>query len=198
LVKNKEGTLFVISGPSGVGKGTICKEFFKQHQDAFLSVSATTRKPRPGEIDGVSYHFFSREKFNTLKDQGFFLEWADFCDERYGTPKKPVMDCIAQGKDVVLEIEVEGAMQVRAKHPEGVYIFVLPPSMEELRNRLMGRGTESEDVINMRLAKAEKELESGDKYNYYVVNDTVENAVEKINKIIEVEKLRTERCYLIK
>ncbi|MBQ2897577.1 MAG: guanylate kinase [Clostridia bacterium] len=196
MLKNKEGLLVVISGPSGVGKGTICKEYFNQKKDAFLSVSATTRQPRQGEIDGESYHFFSHEKFNQLIKEDYFLEWADFCGQRYGTPKKPVFDCIAQGKDVVLEIEVQGAMQIRAKHPEGVYIFILPPSMEELRKRLEGRGTESKDVVEKRLQTALKELEYASKYNYYVINDTVENAVGLINKIIEVEKLRSERCNL--
>jgi len=196
MLKNNEGLLVVISGPSGVGKGTICKEYFAQQEDAFLSVSATTRKPREGEIDGQSYHFFSHEKFNQLIKEDYFLEWADFCGQRYGTPKKPVFDWIAKGKDVVLEIEVQGAMQIKAKHPEGVYIFILPPSMEELRSRLKGRGTEDEDVIEARLQTAYKEIECGNKYNYYVVNDTVENAVETIKKIIEVEKLRTQRCEL--
>ena len=196
MLNTKEGILVVISGPSGVGKGTICKEYFKQKEDAFLSVSATTRKPREGEIDGKSYHFFDEEKFNQLIKEDYFLEWADFCGKRYGTPKKPVFDCIKQGKDVVLEIEVQGAMQIKAKHPEGVYIFILPPSMEELRKRLEGRGTESQDVVEKRLITARRELEFANKYNYYIVNDTVENAVEKINKIIEVEKLRSERCKL--
>lgn len=196
MLKNKEGLLVVISGPSGVGKGTICKEYFNQHKEAFLSVSATTREPREGEVDGKSYHFFSYEKFNELVKEDYFLEWADFCGKRYGTPKKPVFDCIAEGKDVVLEIEVQGAMQIRAKHPEGVYIFILPPSMEELRSRLEGRGTEPQEVIEKRLAAANQEIACGKKYNYYVVNDTVENAVDRINKIIEVEKLRTERCNL--
>ena len=196
MVKNDQGLLVVISGPSGVGKGTICKEYFKQHEDAFLSVSATTRAPREGEIDGVAYHFFTEEKFNQLVKEDYFLEWADFCGQRYGTPKKPVFDCIEQGKDVVLEIEVQGAMQIRAKHPEGVYIFILPPSMEELRSRLEGRGTEEKEVVERRLSNADREIAIGKKYNYYVVNDTVENAVERINKIIEVEKLRTERCSL--
>lgn len=198
MVKNDQGLLVVISGPSGVGKGTICKEYFKQHEDAFLSISATTRSPRDGEVDGESYHFFTMEKFNELVKEDYFLEWADFCGQRYGTPKKPVFDCIEQGKDVVLEIEVQGAMQIRAKHPEGVYIFILPPSMEELRNRLEGRGTETKEVIEKRLATADSEIAIGKKYNYYVINDTVENALDRINKIIEVEKLRTERCTLNK
>ena len=196
MVKNQEGLLVIISGPSGVGKGTICKEYFKQKEDAFLSVSATTRLPREGETDGKEYHFFTEEKFNQLVKEDYFLEWADFCGKRYGTPKQPVFDCISQGKDVVLEIEVQGAMQIRAKHPEGVYIFILPPSMEELRNRLEGRGTETKEVVERRLNTALSELKYANKYNYYVVNDTVEEAVSKINKIIEVEKLRSERCKL--
>lgn len=196
MVKNEKGLLVVISGPSGVGKGTVCKEYFKQHADAFLSISATTRGPRNGEIDGKSYHFVTMDRFIELAGEDYFLEWAEYCGERYGTPKKPVFDCIEKGDNVVLEIEVQGAMQMRAKYPEAVYIFILPPSMEELRRRLEGRGTEAPEVIEKRLAKAKVEIASGYKYNYYVVNDTVENAVDKINKIIEVENLRTERSTL--
>ena len=194
MVKNDQGLLVVISGPSGVGKGTICKEYFKQHEDAFLSVSATTRCPRDGEVDGESYHFFTMEKFNELVKEDYFLEWADFCGQRYGTPKKPVFDCIEHGKDVVLEIEVQGAMQIRAKHPEGVYIFILPPSMEELRNRLEGRGTESKEVVEERLHTAISEIQQSIKYNYFVVNDMVQQATEDIKTIIKAEKARVERC----
>lgn len=193
MIKNDKGLLLVISGPSGTGKGTVCKRLLEKNKDIFLSVSATTRKPREGEIDGVSYHFYDEDKFRNLIAKNQFIEWAAFCDNYYGTPKAPVVENIENGRDVMLEIEIEGAMKVRAKHPEGVYIFLFPPSIEVLEERLKGRGTETDEVIAKRLARAKEEFKMCTKYNYYVVNDDLEKAVEEIEAIIVAEKARKER-----
>lgn len=193
MIKNDKGLLLVISGPSGTGKGTVCKRLLEKNKDIFLSVSATTRKPREGEIDGVSYHFYDEDKFRNLIAKNQFIEWAAFCDNYYGTPKAPVVENIENGRDVMLEIEIEGAMKVRAKHPEGVYIFLFPPSLEVLEERLKGRGTETDEVIAKRLARAKEEFKMCTKYNYYVVNDDLEKAVEEIEAIIVAEKARKER-----
>lgn len=193
MITNDKGLLLVISGPSGTGKGTVCKRLLEKNENIFLSVSATTRKPREGEIDGVSYHFYDEDKFKNLIAKNQFIEWAAFCDNYYGTPKAPVEENINKGKDVLLEIEIEGAMKVRSKYPEGVYIFLFPPSIETLADRLRGRGTETEDVIAKRLERAKQELEMCTKYNYYVVNDDLEKAVQEIEAIIVAEKARKER-----
>ena len=193
MIKNDKGLLLVISGPSGTGKGTVCKRLLEKNDNIFLSVSATTRKPREGEIDGVSYHFYDEDKFRNLIAKNQFIEWAAFCDNYYGTPKAPVVENIENGRDVMLEIEIEGAMKVRAKHPEGVYIFLFPPSIEVLEERLKGRGTETDEVIAKRLARAKEEFKMCTKYNYYVVNDDLEKAVEEIEAIIVAEKARKER-----
>lgn len=192
---NEKGLLLVISGPSGAGKGTVCSAYLKEHSECALSVSATTRSPRPGEEDGVNYYFMSREEFREkIKNDGF-LEHAVFCDNYYGTPKDAVMQMIDSGRDVILEIEVQGAMQVRAHYPEAVFIFVVPPTMEELENRLRGRGTESDEVVRSRLDRAKEEFNYTHKYNYILVNDTVENAVKRLDAIITAEKCRIERKY---
>ena len=193
MIKNDKGLLLVISGPSGTGKGTVCKRLLEKNKDIFLSVSATTRKPREGEIDGVSYHFYDEDKFRNLIAKNQFIEWAAFCDNYYGTPKAPVVENIENGRDVMLEIEIEGAMKVRAKHPEGVYIFLFPPSIDVLEERLKGRGTETDEGIAKRLARAKEEFKMCTKYNYYVVNDDLEKAVEEIEAIIVAEKARKER-----
>ena len=162
----KKGLLLVISGPSGAGKGTICGEYLKKHAgECALSVSATTRAPRDGEKDGVNYYFLSMKEFEERISGDGFLEHAVFCENRYGTPKAPVMEMIESGKDVILEIEVQGAMQVRSHYPEGVFIFVLPPSKKALEERLRGRGTETDEVIAKRLERAQKEYSFVEKYN---------------------------------
>lgn len=192
---NEKGLLLVISGPSGAGKGTVCGAYLKEHPECALSVSATTRTPRPGEENGVNYYFMSREDFKEkIKNDGF-LEHAVFCDNYYGTPKDAVMQMIDSGRDVILEIEVQGAMQVRAHYPEAVFIFVVPPTMDELENRLRGRGTESDEVVRSRLDRAKEEFNYTHKYNYVLINDTVENAVNRLDAIITAEKCRIERKY---
>lgn len=191
-MKNR-GLLLVVSGPSGAGKGTVCKALMEKHPEVCMSVSATTRKPRPGEIDGVNYYFLEEEKFRTMIDNHEFIEWACFCQNYYGTPRKKVEDLLAEGKDVILEIEVQGAMQVKSKFPEGVFIFVMPPSLEELRNRLTGRGTESAEVVEERLKTALWECTNIEKYNYILINDDVNDATERFAAIIKTEKMRIER-----
>ena len=191
----KKGLLLVISGPSGVGKGTVCKEYLSRHDDCALSVSATTRAPREGEIHGESYFFLTQEEFRKKIDEDGFLEHAQFCENYYGTPKDTVMEMIESGKNVILEIEVQGALQVRAHYPEAVFIFVLPPSLKELEDRLRGRGTETEDVITKRLERSKAEFKYLEKYNYILVNDTVEEAVERLHAIITAEKCLMARNY---
>lgn len=192
---NDKGLLLVISGPSGAGKGTVCSAYMEAHPECALSVSATTRAPRPGEKDGVNYYFMSQEDFKEKIRNDGFLEHAVFCDNYYGTPKDAVMQMIDSGRDVILEIEVQGAMQVRSHYPEAVFIFVIPPTMEELENRLRGRGTESDEVIKSRLDRSKEELGYVHKYNYVLINDTVENAVKRLDAIINAEKCRIERKY---
>lgn len=188
---NNKGLLFVVSGPSGVGKGTVCAEYVKTHDNCALSISATTRAPREGEVDGVNYYYISEEEFVQGINKGEFLENAIFCGNRYGTPKKAVLDMLESGKDVILEIEVQGAMQVRAHYPEGVFIFVIPPSLEELENRLRGRNTESDDVIEKRLARAKEEFPLAEKYNYILLNDNLPDALSRMDAIV-----RAEKCYM--
>ncbi len=192
---NEKGLLLVISGPSGAGKGTVCKAYLDKHPECALSVSATTRAPRPGEVEGENYYFMSQEDFRAKIKSDGFLEHAVFCDNYYGTPKDAVMEMIESGRDVILEIEVQGAMQVRSHYPEAVLIFVSPPSVEELEARLRGRGTEAEDVILARLARSKEELRFTEKYNYILINDTIESAVNRLESIIVAEKCRIERKY---
>ncbi len=187
------GLLLVVSGPSGAGKGTICREMLSRRPEIRLSVSATTRAPREGEVDGESYFFLEEDTFRSMIDKGEFIEWACFCENYYGTPKQAVEEQLAAGRDVILEIEVQGAMQVKSKFPEAVFIFVLPPSFEELRNRINGRGTETPEVVEARMERAKQELEQVIKYNYIVVNDTVANATDRLAAIIDAEKIRVER-----
>ncbi|WP_400247117.1 guanylate kinase [Niallia sp. JL1B1071] len=190
----EKGLLIVLSGPSGVGKGTVRKEIFSQQNTSFeYSISMTTRAPRTGEVDGVDYFFKSREEFEGLIEQGKLLEYAEFVGNYYGTPVDYVRETTLKGKDVFLEIEVEGAKQVREKFPDGLFIFLSPPSLSELKNRIVTRGTESEEIINNRMNVAREEIEMMHLYDYVVENDTVENACEKIKAIIVAEHCRRER-----
>ena len=188
-----KGLLLVVSGPSGAGKGTVCRALMEQNPDICMSISATTRKPRPGEVDGESYYFLDETTFRSMIDNHEFIEWACFCQNYYGTPRKKVEELLEAGKDVILEIEVQGAMEIRKKCPEAVLIFNLPPSMEELKNRLTGRNTDAEDVIKKRLDTAVWEIEQAKKYDYVLVNDTIDNAANTLLAIIEGEKCSTKR-----
>lgn len=190
----KRGMLIVLSGPSGVGKGTVRKAIFDQPGNDFqYSISMTTRKPRPGEVNGKDYFFVSKEEFEQKIQAGEMLEYAKYVDNYYGTPLKWINDTLDAGKDVFLEIEVNGAMQVRSKSPNGVFIFLTPPDLMELKRRLIHRGTDSMEVINKRIKKAFSEIEMMQNYDYAVVNDEVPNAVEKVKEIIRSERLRVRR-----
>ncbi len=194
MVENDKGLLVVISGPSGVGKGTVCKFLEENSDNIFISVSATTRQPRAGEVDGKHYYFYDVDKFKEMIKNNQLMEWACFCGNYYGTPKAPVEKMLLEGKDVILEIEPQGAMKIMEQYPQGVFIFLFPPSMDELKTRLCGRGTEDAAVIEQRLAIAKQELVLSDKYKYFVINNTVEDAKDKIESIIVAEKLKKERC----
>ena len=191
---NRRGLLIVLSGPSGVGKGTVRKALFERaDHDLVYSISMTTRSPRVGETNGVEYHFVSKEDFLNQIEKGNLLEYAEFCDNYYGTPLDKVNEQLESGQEVVLEIEVQGAMQVKEKMPDGVYIFIAPPSMKALEERLIHRGTEDQTIIQKRLQKARNEIKVASEYGYMVVNDTVENAADRIMAIIRAEHARTDR-----
>jgi len=192
---NKKGIVFVVSGPSGTGKGTIMQEYFKKYpnDNSFLSISATSRKPRPTDIEGVTYYFKTREEFEYLIENNGLAEWTEFCGNYYGTPKKPVNDMINCGKNVILEIEVDGGKQVKNSFEDSIGIFVLPPSFEELRRRLEDRNTESSEVIDKRIARAYEEVKLIDNYDYILVNDDLDNAVETFRSIIIGESQKISR-----
>lgn len=187
------GLLIIISGPSGAGKGTICKSFMERNENVALSVSATTRSPRTGEVEGFNYYFMSKEKFKEKIASNDFLEYAEVYDNYYGTPKSNVEEILESGKDVILEIDIQGALKVKENTEEGVFIFVLPPSMEELKQRIINRGSETQESLMKRFKSAYKEINYISKYNYAVVNDEVENAVQKLEAIISAEKCRVDR-----
>ena len=191
-VDKHAGKLFILSGPSGAGKGTICKEVLAQtsRDDVQLSVSMTTRNPRNGETEGVSYYFVSKEEFLRKIEAGGLLEHAEVYGNYYGTPKQPVIEKLAAGIDVILEIDMQGALKVKENYPDGVFIFILPPSMSELRKRLTGRGTETSEAIEMRLGETLKELSYIDKYDYCVVNGKLEEAVNRVKSILIAEHSR--------
>lgn len=191
---HEKGLLIVLSGPSGVGKGTVRKEIFSQPDTKFeYSISMTTRSPREGEVDGVDYFFKTREEFEKLIEQGKLLEYAEFVGNYYGTPVDYVRETLDKGKDVFLEIEVQGARQVREKFPDGLFIFLMPPSLSELKNRIVTRGTETEDIINNRLNVAKEEIEMMNLYDYVVENDQINLACERIKAIVVAEHCRRER-----
>jgi guanylate kinase len=187
---NKKGLLIVVSGPSGSGKGTLLTRLIKEEENIFFSISATTRKPRESEENKIHYFFITKEEFEEQIEQGNMLEYAEYCGNFYGTPKIEVEKQLNLGKDVLVEIEVEGALQVMKKAPDALFIFIMPPSIEELEKRLIGRGTEPQDVIDKRIEKAKKEITQADKYQYIVVNDDLDRAYNQIKEIIEKNKVR--------
>lgn len=189
----QEGILVVLSGPSGTGKGTVCKELLRCCPRLHYSTSATTRQPRLGEVDGVNYFFVTRESFCAMAEQDQLLEWAEVYGNYYGTPRKYVDEKLRGGSDVVLEIDTQGALQVKEKFSRGVFVFLLPPSLDELASRIWKRGTDSPDVIKRRLSAASEEFRHIHNYDYVVVNDNVEQAVSKIKSIIAAEKCRVAR-----
>lgn len=182
-----QGRLFVVAGPSGAGKGTLIEELLKRYPSANLSVSATTRKPRPGEADGVQYYFLDEEGFRELAGKGMFLEWAEVHGNLYGTPREKVERELARGRDVILEIDVQGARQVREKIDDAVTIFVYTPTLEVLEERLRRRGTEDQDELERRLRNALEENKEKDDYDYAVLNDQLHRAVEELCAIYERE-----------
>lgn len=189
----KKGMLVVISGPAGVGKGTLCRALLAQSFDLEYSVSVTTRPSRPGETEGKEYYFRTREKFKEMIEKGELLEWAEFLGNYYGTPRFHVESILEKGKTIILEIDIQGAKQVKKLYPEGIFIFIVPPSFTVLSDRLRGRGTESEEVIQNRLARAVEEMDNIKDYDYVVENNDIELAVEKLRSIIVAENSRTER-----
>ena len=186
----KKGNLIVISGPSGAGKGTICKALLEREDNLYISVSATTRSPRKGEVDGVNYYFLTQEEFKKKVDNNEFLEWAEVHGNYYGTPKFNVEEMINEGKNIILEIDVQGALNVKKNCEDGVFIFILPPSMEELKRRIIARGSETPESLIKRFKTAYEEINYISKYNYAVVNDDLEEAVKNVQNILYAEDCR--------
>ncbi len=190
-----KGMTFIIAGPSGVGKGSVIKKVFESGRKLYFSVSATTRAPRPGERDGMDYHFISCEQFQSWIAEGAFLEYAEFVGNCYGTPKRYVDEAMDRGEDVILDIEVQGAEQIHRLRPEAVRIFLAPPSWAELRRRLTGRGTESEEKLEKRLQRSREEFQVARDYDYLVVNDDLEQAAAEVLAIIAASHCRAEDRY---
>ena len=188
-----KGVLTVVSGFSGAGKGTVMKRLIQKYDDYALSISVTTRNPREGERDGIEYFFKTKEEVEAMIENDEFLEYARYVDNYYGTPRFYVEEMLAKGKNVILEIEIQGAMRIKAKNQEAVLVFVTPPSFEELRNRLVGRGTETADVIESRLRRASEEAEGMPSYDYILVNDQVEDCVDRLHQIILSERAKAQR-----
>jgi guanylate kinase len=193
-MKHERGLLIVLSGPSGVGKGTVRKALFERKDTPLqYSISMTTRSPREGEVNGVDYFFTTKEDFKQRISENKFLEWAEYVGNYYGTPIEYVEKTLQEGKDILLEIEVQGALQVKKAFPEGIFIFLAPPSLKELQNRIVTRGTETEDLIKNRMSAAKEELDMMDAYDYVVENDKVDSACDRVNAIITSEHLKRER-----
>ena len=192
-----KGVLLVVSGPSGAGKGTICQLLREQLPDLGYSISVTTRQPRVGEVDGVNYFFKTVPQVKEMIAKGELLEYAEVYGNYYGTPRKYVEDLLNAGHDVLLEIDIQGALQIKERFPEGVFVFIVPPSLDELSARIYKRGTDSEDVIKRRMASAAGELTYAQKYDYIIVNDIAQKAANKVLTIMEAERYRVDRTYFI-
>ncbi|MBQ1615307.1 MAG: guanylate kinase [Selenomonas sp.] len=189
----KKGLLIVVSGPSGTGKGTVCSELLTQAQDLAYSISATTRQPRAGEVEGKNYYFMDKADFEQKIAEGGFLEYANVYGNYYGTPLAKIEERLAAGEDILLEIDTQGALNVMKKCPDGLFIFLVPPSLAELERRIRGRGSETAESLAKRMGSAKKEIEDGRKYGYVVVNDTVKKAVSRIMAIRTAEHCRVEK-----
>ena len=193
-MQTNRGILLVLSGFSGSGKGTVVKEVMKKYSDKYaLSISATSRKPRPGETDGIEYFFKTREEFEEMIAKDELVEYAQYVENYYGTPKAYVEEQLAAGKDVILEIEIQGALKIKKKFPDTLLLFMTPPSADELKNRLVGRGTESMDVVESRLARAVEEAQGIEEYDYLIVNDDLDECVERFHHIVSNEHYRVSR-----
>ncbi|GLI50320.1 guanylate kinase [Tepidanaerobacter syntrophicus] len=190
---SEKGLLIVVSGPSGVGKGTLCNALVKNIDNLFISISATTRPPRTGEVNGVNYIFMNQENFEEKIEEGQFLEWAKVYNNYYGTPKEFVVEKLKEGKDVILEIDIQGAAQVKKNCPNGVFVFIAPPSLEELRKRIINRGTDNEESINLRLKSAKEEMRASFDYDYVIINDDLDKAVLKLQSVILAERCKVSR-----
>lgn len=188
---NHQGILVVVSGFSGAGKGTLMKELLKRYDNYALSISATTRAPREGETDGKEYFFVTKEQFEKMRDERKLIEYAQYVNNYYGTPKEYVEQKMAEGKDVILEIEIQGALKVKKRFPDALLLFVTPPSAEELRRRLVGRGTETLEVINVRLARAAEEASGMEAYDYLLINDDLDRCVEEMHQLIQLQHRKT-------
>ena len=188
---NHQGILVVVSGFSGAGKGTLMKELLKRYDNYALSISATTRAPREGETDGKEYFFVTKEQFEKMRDERKLIEYAQYVNNYYGTPKEYVEQKMAEGKDVILEIEIQGALKVKKRFPDALLLFVTPPSAEELRRRLVGRGTETLEVINARLARAAEEASGMEAYDYLLINDDLDRCVEEMHQLIQLRHRKT-------
>ncbi len=193
-----KGSIFIISGPSGSGKDTVLKGVFEKYPDIGFSISSITREMRTGEVEGEKYHFISREEFETMIKDDALLEYNQFVGNYYGTPRGPVEKCVNEGKDMIIEVDVNGAGQIREKRPDAISVFIMPPSLTELRKRLTERATDAPEVIEKRVKEAIREIEHADEYDYIVLNDVIENAIDGFNSIIANERLRVGRqAYLI-
>lgn len=194
MIKSKQhGLLIVISAPSGAGKGTIINKMLEKNNNLWLSVSETSRPMRANDIDGITYHFCTKEEFEEKIKDDYFLEYALYANNYYGTPKKYIQEHLSKGQDVILEIEIQGAMQIKKLIPEALFIFIMPPSLNELKKRLVGRGTDTKEKILERFKIAYQEMNNVTKYNYVVVNDEIDVAADKILSIIKAERCRVDR-----